>query len=94
MNEVKPKIACIGGKFNSIGSANQQAENAALVSRLSREVGVDGYTLLVASGDLTAQVFLDDTRFKLQQERPQFGWRQVQRMVEIHAKVVGMRAAK
>lgn len=78
----------VGGKFNSIGSAEQQEDNVALVTRLCGQIGVDGY-LLVKPED---RPFIDDTRYKLNAAGYKaFGWRQVEKMVTIHKYVEEVR---
>lgn len=74
----------IGGKFNSIGDAEQVKANAELVTRLVREM--DRWDLdMLEMPDL---FFLDDTRRKLNQPgNKMFGWRQVEAIVRIHKAV-------
>lgn len=86
VKDTRPRVH--GGKFNSIGSAQDQEANAALVVRLLGEVGVDGYPLLTPDDKL----FVDDVRLKVQavhgtKQKVMFGWRQVEKMVEVAGKV-------
>lgn len=81
----------VGGKFNSIGGGPTQQENAALVVRLVGEIGAEGHATL----NTEDRLFLDDTKFKLNQTgNKMFGWRQVERIVIIHRNVMMERASK
>lgn len=81
----------LGGKFDSIGNVSDQTQNLALITRLLGEIGQDGYALpCVTPND---RIFICDCRIKLNQEggRAVYGWRQVEKMVEIHRRVVDER---
>jgi hypothetical protein len=82
--------ATLGGKFNSIGSREEQQSNLALIVKLLGEIGSDG---VVSSND---RLFLDDVRIKLRQmgQNASFGWRQVEKMVAVHKAVVEGRRQK
>jgi hypothetical protein len=83
----------IGGKFQSTGKAEEQRENRALVIRLMGEIGADGKAT-VAKND---QLFLEDCMVKLNRYSGSsaglavFGWRQVEKMVALHAEVMAAR---
>lgn len=85
----RQKASTVGGKFNSIGSAEEQRANKELVVKLMGEVGSDGERM-VSSND---RLFLQDVRIKMNQmgNSAAFGWRQVEAMVRIHAEVMGKR---
>ena len=78
----KAGTSTVGGKFNSIGNQTEQQANHALVVRLLGEV----LPMLqyVSSND---RLFLQDVRIKLNVHgsAAQFGWRQVEAMVRVHA---------
>lgn len=88
-----PKFtSTLGGKFTSLPDGKSQAENAALVVKLCGQIGVDGYELC----DKYERIFLDDVRTKIRTthgQAPMFGWRQIEAMVKLHAKVVKAREA-
>jgi hypothetical protein len=92
----KAKAAATGtidGNFNSIGNAQQQQNNLALVTKLMGEIGPDGSSLpCVDSND---RLFLNDCRIKMNQggSTSVFGWRQVAGMVRIHKAVMEYRNA-
>lgn len=75
----------LGGKFESIGSAEQQGDNLALVTKLMGEID----RAKVAEAD---RFFIEDVQSKLAGspgiKRGMFGWRQVEAVVRIHKYVM------
>lgn len=78
----KAGTSTLGGKFDSIGQAEEQKANHALVVRLLGDILPLIY--YVSSND---RLFLQDVRIKLNTFGPAatFGWRQVEAMVRVHA---------
>ena len=87
-DRLKRTEATINGNFNSIGNASEQKQNLALVTRLLGEIGHDGYYSAVV--DSNERLFLTDCKIKLNQEgsRATYGWRQVEKLVAIHSRVM------
>ena len=78
----KAGTSTLGGKFNSIGQAEEQKANHRLVvEKLGEVLSLIKY---VSSND---RLFLQDVRIKLNSfgSAATFGWRQVEAMVRIHA---------
>jgi hypothetical protein len=73
-----------GGKFDSIGSAQSQADNLALVTKLLPRVKEGRRYLNPAEW-----AFIEDCMVKMNQHgsRAMFGWRQVEKVVELARRV-------
>jgi hypothetical protein len=85
----KAGTSTVGGKFDSIGQVEEQQANHALVVRLLAEI-----IPLVHHASSNDRLFLQDVRIKLNQQgsNAQFGWRQVEAMVRVHAEVLDKEA--
>lgn len=74
------------GQFDSIGTADQQSQNSALVVRLMGEIGQDGKQSLPPMD----RIFLTDCQIKLNSNgsKVAFGWKQVEKVVALHKLVM------
>jgi len=87
--ERQRRVSTLGGKFQSIGSKEEQDSNRELVVRLMARIGPEGEKEV---GTID-RIFLQDCKIKMNQfgQNVQFGWRQVENIVRIHDQIMAKR---